>query len=152
MRRNPEIRLDEIMVTTVDGAHSQGDTMIVVSNTNNELDMLEPDLYYGFKDGLGDPFYRKVVDIFPGSNTIQLETGLPAGGISDGTYFGLTDRVIGQKANQIASSIINWISPPRFYGNGTDYLEITITNEDSSNPGLVTALVNGWHTDSVSGD
>lgn len=152
VRRNPEIRIEEIHRTTVNGAHAAVATVITMNNANNELDQIEPGLYYGFKDGSNTTFYRKVNSVDIGANTITLDSGLPTGGIADGTLFGLTDRVIGQKANQIASSIINWISPPQFYGDGTNYLLLTISNEDTVESGLVTAMINGWHTDSTTGD
>lgn len=152
IRCNPEIRFDEIHLTTVNGIHSQSETVIVLNNANDELDYIEIGMYYAFKDGSGEPIIRKVVDVFPGSDSIEIDEGLPVGGISDGTYFGLCDRVIGQKANQIASSVIDWVSPPRFVGDGINYLLLTITNEDDVDAGLVTAMVNGWHTDTSLGD
>jgi len=228
--RNPEIRLDEIRMATVNGIHSATSTTITMYNSNGELSQVEPNLYYGFKDGSNATFYRQVTAIDTVANTVTLSSGLPAstgitatgtvtltagavssititdggtmysstptvtisgdgtgatgtavlangvvtsvtidtggtgyttstilfsapdGSISDGTFFGLTERVIGQKSNQVASSVINWVSPPQFYGNGVNYLRLTITNEDTVDSGLVTAMVNGWHTDSTTGD
>ncbi len=152
MRRNTEIRLDEIFLTTVNGAHAAAATVITINNANNELDYVETGLYYGFKDGAGAPFYHKVNSVDTVANTVTLDTGLPTGGVADGTNFGLTDRVIGQKANQVASSVINWMSPPQFFGDGINYLKLTISNEDTVDAGLVTAMINGWHTDSTTGD
>jgi len=148
----PEIRVDEINRTTVNGIHAVDSTIITMNNANNELDHVEPNLYYGFKDGAAAAFYRKVTAVDTGANTVTLDSGLPTGGVADGTSFGLTDRVIGQKANQIASSIINWTSPPQFFGDGINYLKLTISNEDTVDAGLVTAMINGWHTDSTTGD
>ncbi len=152
MRRNPEMRLDEIYLSTVNGAHLATETVININNDNDELDNVETGLYYGFKDDAGAPFYRKVTAVNTTADTVTLDSGLPTGGMATGTFFGLTDRVIGQKANQVASSIINWTSPPQFFGDGINYLQLTITNEDDVESGLVTAMVNGWHTDSTTGD
>jgi len=38
MRRNPEIRVEEVRLTTVNGAHSVSDTVITLNNANNELE------------------------------------------------------------------------------------------------------------------
>ena len=230
VRRNPEIRLEEIYRTKVNGIHAASATVINMDNTNNELDTVEIGLYYGFKDGVNTTFYRKVTAVDAVADTVTLDTGLPAstgttatgtanlvanavdtitvtdggtmytsaptvtisgdgtgatatavmtgdvvtsvtvdtggsgyttatvtfgtpdGSILGGTRLGLTDRVIGQKANQIASSIINWTSPPQFFGDNVNYLKLTISNEDTVDAGLVTAMINGWHTDSTTGD
>lgn len=150
IRHNPEIRITETYVASANGNHNMNDTVINVNDDHGILEDIELDLYYCFQSTSGSPpmpmeFVRKITAVDAVAKTITLETGLPMGGLADGMKIGLTDRVIGQKGNQISSSVINWVSPPRFQGNGTDYLKITVSNEDTENSGLVTATVNGWY-------
>jgi len=150
VRHNPEIRITELYVASANGNHNMNDTIINVNDDHGLLVDMEIGLYYCFQSATGSPampmeFIRKVTAVDSVAKTITLETGLPMGGLADGMKIGLTDRVIGQKGNQISSSLINWVSPPRFQGNGTDYLKATISNEDVQNSGLVTSIINGWY-------
>lgn len=151
MRRNPEVRLDELICMTVNGAHLIGETIININNTNNDLNFVELNLFHAIKSGTDNQFYKKIIEVDTVADTITLDSGLDTA-IIDGTVITLTDRVVGQKGSQIANSIINWSSPPQFFGNGTNHLSLTIKNEDSVDAGLVTAMVNGWHTDTATGD
>lgn len=151
-RINPEVRVEETYLITVDGAHSSGATTIAVSDTDtNTLQQVETGLCYGFKDGSNDTFYDIVTDISTGNSTITLQNGLP-NDIADGTLVGLVDRVVGQKGNKSSFGIINWVTPPRFFGDGDRYLKITIENNDPTNGGLVTGTFNGWLTPTDDGD
>lgn len=152
MRFNPWIRVDEVCSLEVNGAHNSGATVINVNNGSNQLDDIETGYYYGFKDGTNNTVYHKITAKDTGADTITISPALTAN-IADLTCIGLTDRVVGRRGNQVASSILNWTSPPnKFLGNGKNYFILSITNEDTIDSALVSATLNGWHTNTVAGD
>jgi len=153
MRINPWVRGDEIIATKVNGAHTSGDTVITVHNTNGEVDLIRRYHYYCFYDTVAETgFHAKVIDKDSGASTITLEAGLPTD-FPDNMPLGLTDRVIGRVGNQISTDSLMWVSPPNdFIGNGKNHFRITIVNEDKINVGTIMAVVNGWHTATSGGD
>jgi len=152
MRRNPWIRVDEVYCLVVDGAHDTSDTVISVINTNDELDTVKTDKYYGFKDGSNDTFYRKITAVDTDNDTVTISSGLP-NDIADATKIGMTDRTIGEVSINSGTDVINWLSPPTdFVGNDKNYFRLKLENSDAENTGEIAAVVNGWHTDATSGD
>lgn len=151
-RINPELRVEETFLLTVDGAFTTDDTELTVADTDtNTIQELETGMTYGFKDGVNDVFYRTIVDITTGTSSITLDSGIPTD-IADGTMIGLVDRVIGQKGTKSASGMISWVSPPRFFGDGDRYLRLRIENDDPTDGGLVAGTLNGWLTPTADGD
>jgi len=151
-RVNPDIRVDEFFQIQVDGDHLITDTVITIKNAHNlsEINDIVINLEYGFTDGTNyDSVKITAVDTV--NSTITLESVLSFIPI-DNVKIGLVDRVIGRKGNQISSSTLSWTSPPRFVGDGVSYLKMTMFNESDVDAGLVTALINGWHTATVDGD
>lgn len=145
-RVNPDIRVSEIWTTTLSVAATTGDTTVSVVDASD----IDAGMLFGFECNTEECMLT-VASVDTDANTITFETPLPVDKLV-GDKIGLVDRVIGQKGNQIASSAINWVSPPRFTGDGSDYLLLTIKNEDSTDGGLVTAMINGWDTSTGVGD
>jgi len=151
MRTNPWIRKDELVVARVDGAHTSGDTILNLKNTNNEMDHLNQNYYYCFSDGVTE-FHGKITSIDLGAETITLSQGIP-GNILDNASLTLTDRPIGNVGNQIGHGQLTWVSPPNsFIGNQKNYFKLTLQNDDMVDVAIISATVNGWHTDVNSGD
>lgn len=155
VRHNPWMRSSESYALTLSGEHASNFTVLSVNEEfEHTLEEIETDLVYCFHafDSASGYFPRKIVSVNASGNTITVDPGIPFD-CPDGTKIGLVDRPIGQIGNQIASSILNWTSPPNeFFGNDKNYFKFTVTNEDPENSGLVTATVNGWHTDTENGD
>lgn len=152
MRINPWIRANEIIAAKLSGAHTTGDTVITVGNTNDEVESIRQGHYYCFHTGTETSFYAKIIAKDTVAGTVTLSAGIPVD-LASGTPLGLTDRVIGRVGNQIATDALVWISPPNgFLGNGKNYFKLTVTNEDKMKVGAVTAVVNGWHTPTSGGD
>lgn len=153
MRYNPWIRADEVIAARVNGAHTSGDTVITLQNTDNEIAKIRKYHYHQFYDAAtSNTFFAKIIDKDLGANTITLSSGIPID-LAHNSSLALTDRAIGRIGNQIASDSLVWVSPPNeFYGNGKNYFKLTVTNEDNMRVGLITANLNGWHTDTNGGD
>ena len=145
-RHNPWIRIDEIPTMKTIGLHGNLDNVINI-DTSFDVSTLSFELYYGFILPDGSYAHRKITSVNTTNNQITLESPLNIV-IPTGTLIGTTDRVIGQRANLIGSSSLNWISPPNdFIGGNDSHFKLTLSNEDDSNGSLLTASVNGWHTD-----
>lgn len=151
MRVNPWVRADEQISGVINGAHTTGDTVITIYNTNNEIDWIMADHYYCFAHGSGG-FHAKVLSVDIPNAQFTLAAGIPED-LANGDKIALTDRPIGRIGNQIAADSLAWASPPNgFIGNDKNYFLLTIKNEDDEDVGLVSATLNGWHTSNTGGD
>jgi len=150
MRINPWVRGREIVAARLNGFHAAGSTLLTMYNDDNEVNYMRKK-YYCITDG-ETAFHAKVASKDPDNSQITMEEGLPVD-LNDGAMFALTDRPIGRIGNQIASDSLVWVSPPNgFIGNGKNYFKLTMENEDERKIAIITATLNGWHTDANGGD
>lgn len=145
-RVNPEVRLEESYVALTSAPVMSGNDVIEINNTGDRVDDIQDiEVGLGYLFECTNVHHRaNVTAIDYINNTITISPPIPAGGAIINARISLVDRAIAQNGNQISSSSISWTSPPRLQGDGKSYLRITTTNEDDSEPGVVTAMLNGW--------
>jgi hypothetical protein len=155
IRKNPDIRIEEVYIGKIKVAVAGGETDIPIKMNNGstgDIKNFESDFYYEIQTSSGNKFCAKVIKVDYNNAIITLDTPVPAEGCSVDGKITLVDRALVQKGNQISSSSHTWITPPRLQGDGISYLKITITNEHKSEPGVVTAVLNGWIENGIIGE
>jgi hypothetical protein len=152
-RVNLDIRVSEMycLVSTVD-AVSTDTTMTVETAYDNLFEDTINNVLYGVETPDGELSYHFLTSVSDDPSVLTFDNpfgrDLPAG-----TKLAVVDRPIGQSGSTMASSDLNWISPPEFYcSSGLSYLKLTIFNNSIEDAGLVFAVINGWQTPLVGGD
>jgi hypothetical protein len=143
IRVNPDIRMSELFTGQIDGTPISN-TEIVIKNGQSQISDFEVGLWYEIETTTNIPYYTKFVDIDVPNNKLIAQTPLPLTIFPTDAKIALVDRVLAQNGNQLSTNTTSWASPPRIQGDGLSYIQINISNEDLSEPGIVTAMLNGW--------
>lgn len=157
IRKNPWIRSEEIRNLQVIESYTTGATAISVSSYSSALDDLITGWYCFFDYENNNHFIKRVYSIDSENGLINVSGGSNADGIPSGissnTFVTLIERHIGVISSQIGSQFLHWDSPPNgFNGDGLSYFMLTLKNEHDTDGCFISAALNGWHTDTITGD
>lgn len=139
IRLNRDIRIDEYYISNMTSISDSSN--FIVSNINS----FEAGLVYQIETVDNSELYRRVISVDTSTSTISFNVPVPeVSNISIDAKISLVDRPLAENNSQLSNNNITWISPLRISGHRNGYIEITITNEDDSEPGQINSAINGW--------
>jgi len=130
---------------TLNQQAESGDLTLYVNNTDNELDLIEPNRYYRFAK-YNDPTQyvdRKITSVDSGSNAITIDQAL--GDIYQvGSYIALIQKSLRSITVQQSTVCSVFSSPLKIVGTGNNAMCLCIRNLSPVNYTTVNAYINGY--------